>query len=320
MTVVRMALNSADCSAPRRSTWLRATMFLATCQLDGLHLVDLVGHRRVPAPRRLVQADAVYLRDVDRVSVDEDEILDALCLVYPRPGDDGLEGALFRGRGCRFERRRVIEFLGQRGGQRLLLAITEELICERVEEERALLGGLVLGEGQRVERPDVVDEDRVGGALRDQVVQGDHVADGCRVVGDHRQRVLAGLGRFAQLPEVVDLRQHGGHAGLDVRRERAADARGQRPDPAGRRVRRVVPGRECVGVTARADPGRLVAFVLQGLHQAGDLLPEAGELRHAAELGRAAGRRRYSQAAEDQAHDERQHDHRDQPPRDRPVP
>ena len=47
------------------------------------------------------------------------------------------------------------------------------------------------------------------------------------------------------------------------------------------------------------------AFVLQRLHQAGDLLPEAGELRHAAELGRAARRRRHPQTAEDQAHDER---------------
>ena len=68
------------------------------------------------------------------------------------------------------------------------------------------------------------------------------------------------------------------------------------------------------------DPGRLVAFVLQGLHQASDLLPEAGELRHAAESGGAVNRRRYPQAAEDQAHDERQHDHGDQPPRHRPVP
>ena len=60
--------------------------------------------------------------------------------------------------------------------------------------------------------------------------------------------------------------------------------------------------------------------VLQRLDQASDLLPEVGELRHAAESGRAVNRRRYPQAAEDQAHDQRHHDHRDQPPRHRPVP
>ena len=42
-------------------------------------------------------------------------------------------------------------------------------------------------------------------------------------------------------------------------------------------------GSRAAGAAAGDDPGRLVAFVLQGLHQDGDLLPEAGELRHAAE-------------------------------------
>src|SRR6185437_14761335 len=68
------------------------------------------------------------------------------------------------------------------------------------------------------------------------------------------------------------------------------------------------------------EPGGLVAFVLQGLHQAGDLLPEVSQLRYPAELGRVAGCYRYTQAAEDQAHAERKHDHRDEPPGYRPVP
>ena len=252
----------------------------------------------------------------------EDEIFDALCFVHLRTGDSVAEKALFSGRGCRFEGRLVDEFLGQRGSQRRLLTVTEKLLRKRVVEKRALLGGLVLRQRQGVERPDVVDEARVRDALRDLVVQRDHVADGGRVVGDHGQRVLAGLGRAAQRakPRGCDHGAHGSHAGLDVRRERTADASGERPDPGGGGVCRVVPGLEDIGAAARDDPGRLVAFVLQGLHQAGDLLSEVGELRHAAESGRAVSRRRYPQAAEDQAHDQRQHDHCDQPPEHRPVP
>ena len=252
----------------------------------------------------------------------EDEIFDALCFVHLRTGDSVAERALFSGRGCRFEGRLVTELLEQRGIQRRLLTVTEKLLRKRVVEECALLGGLVLRQRQGVERPDVVDEARVRDALRDLVVQRDHVADGGRVVGDHGQRVLAGLGRATQRtePRGCDHGAHGRHAGLDVRRERTADASREGLDPGGGGVCRVVPRLEDIGAAARDDPGRFVAFVLQGLHQASDLLSKAGELRRAAESGRAVNRGRYPQAAEDQAHDERQHDHRDQPPRHRPVP
>src|SRR5258708_2470384 len=87
-----------------------------------------------------------------------------------------------------------------------------------------------------------------------------------------------------------------------------------------RRVSRVVPALKGLGIVDRNASARLVTFVLQGLHQAGDLLSEVGELRHAAELGCTVGRGRDPQAAEDQAHGERQDEHREQPPRHRPVP
>ena len=57
MIVVRTALNSADCSAPRRSTWLRATMFPATscstaCILSILS--DIAEYQRAGALFRLM--------------------------------------------------------------------------------------------------------------------------------------------------------------------------------------------------------------------------------------------------------------------------
>ena len=235
-----------------------------------------------------------------------------------------MKSVLLRGRGRRAECRQVSTLNGHGGRQRLLLAVREKLLRKGIEQERALLGGLVLGQRQRVERLNVVGQTGVGGALRDLGVQGEHVGDGSRVGRDHRQRGLAGLGRAAQLPEMVDNGQHGGHPGLDVRREGAADGGGLPPDAGGRGVRRAVPVRQRRlrrrgGAGEGDDPGRLVPLVLQGLDQAGDLLSEVGELRHPAKLGRAAGRRRHPQATEDQAHDQRQHDNGDQAPRHRPV-
>jgi hypothetical protein len=182
------------------------------------------------------------------------------------------------------------------------------------------LRGLVLGQGQRVERLDVADQAGVGGTLRDQVVQGDHVVDRGPVVGDHRQRGLAGLGRVLQLGVVVDHGEHGGHLGLDVRRVGPADPGGQRPDPGRRGVGGGVPVLESPGIGDGQQPGRFVALVLQGLHEAGDLLPEGGELRHMAEFVGAVGGRHHPQAPEDQAHEQGQHDHRDQAGGHRPVP
>jgi hypothetical protein len=112
---------------------------------------------------------------------------------------------------------------------------------------------------------------------------------------------------------------HGGHFRLDVRREGTAYTGGQRLDLGRRRVSRVVPALEGPRISDGKASARLVTFVFQGLHQAGDLLSEAGELRHAAELGCAVNRRRNPQAAENQAHGERQHEHGEQTPRHRPV-
>ena len=62
MTVVTTALNSADCSASRRSTWLRATMFLATssstaCILSILS--DIAEYQRAGAFFRLMPSICV---------------------------------------------------------------------------------------------------------------------------------------------------------------------------------------------------------------------------------------------------------------------
>src|SRR6266567_904709 len=141
-------------------------------QLDGLHSVDRVGHRRVPLARRGLRADVQgAVTDVQTAGAD-DVLLDIHGLPDQRPGHDAGESALLGRRGGRVERRRVSALPRRHGDQRLLLGVSEGSLRERVEEDRALLGDLILLQGQRVERLDVVGEGRIIGPLRDLAVQG----------------------------------------------------------------------------------------------------------------------------------------------------
>jgi hypothetical protein len=213
----------------------------------------------------------------------------------------------------------AVELSGLGGDQRLRLLVGEGMVQERVEQQRALLRRLVLGQGHRVERLDVTDQGGVGLALPDLLVQGDHVGNRAGIGADHRQRGLAGLGLGAQARQVLDIGEHGGHPGLDVGRVGTADPGGQRLDPGRRDAGGAVRAVQAAGLGQGRDPGRLVALILQRLHQPGDLLSENGELRHAAELVRAVDRRPDLQAAEDQPHEQGQDDHGDQPGGHRPV-
>ena len=75
-------------------------------QLDSLHSVDRVGHRRIPLAGRVVRADVQgAITDVQTAGTD-DVLLDVHCLLDQRPGNDAGEGVLLGRRGGRVERRR----------------------------------------------------------------------------------------------------------------------------------------------------------------------------------------------------------------------
>jgi hypothetical protein len=117
-------------------------------QLDSLHLVDRLGHRRVPLARRGACADVQgAIADVETAAVD-DVLLDVHGLLDRRPGHDAGERALFSRRGGRVERRRCGRLPRHHRIQRLQFGVGESPLRKGVEQDRARLGDLVLLPGQ----------------------------------------------------------------------------------------------------------------------------------------------------------------------------
>src|SRR6185437_17095777 len=146
-------------------------------ELDPLHVVDRGRLSRVPLPGRVLGIDAQGTRADRQAAGARDVDSDVLRLVHLRAGHGIAVRLLLLGGSGRAERRQVGQLLGLRGGQRLLYLVREDLLAERVEQERALLRGLVLGQRQRVERLDVAGQAGVRRALGDLAVEGDHVGD-----------------------------------------------------------------------------------------------------------------------------------------------